>query len=412
MPKSKGQPGPKKPRRAALSPTEKLQRDSLKLLRDELIEWHYLSIDVMTERGILPPLYGGEYLGDTREIIPLWGFENETDLDPSLSIVLLRVVNNNEPCAELREMREDLGLTNDWPVVDLMNSIMGAARSKIEGSEHLEGMSIFLVLGGDQLQPAPGYSRETMIDHMAAMRPYAVFPIVPVTGEADDLTYHWEDLEHFRAEVVYADNWQLLEAAVWSYRLRMALDAYRVDIEAEGDDPNEEMVAPNIYELIGLYDTLVMGAVRLYGATSPVRAQQEKLDILHEDNGDLIVRAPLKPEIEPVNALRDERQHIHSETDGLVLHILGETEMMDSIWPQIRPNRYYSIRIRYGVLSEYNQRVRVRGFAERPYYEWYVADTLEGLYEMVHLVALREFLTLSGLIQPIVKRRANVSKWD
>jgi len=50
--------------------------------------------------------------------------------------------------------------------------------------------------------------------------------------------------------------------------------------------------------------------MRYYGVTSPVRAKQTALDNLREDDDALVVRPPLKPEIEPVKALAERRVEI------------------------------------------------------------------------------------------------------
>jgi len=401
MPKRKG-PGRKG--QAPLSPEVRKQRSTFEFFKDELLDFHLTSLEVMTERGILPPLYGGEHLGESREAIPLWGFDQESEVPPQLVMIMLRTVNDNEPCFELRIAREDLQMKNDWPVAQLMQSIWGTTVPNVEGADQLSKLSIFLVLSGDQVHPAPGYEREAMLDHMSQMLPYAIFPIVPTSmGENQDLAYHWEDLEHFRAEVVFAETPQLLEAAVWDYRLRLALDELRNDIVQDDGDPAEDMLAISPSELVGMYEAMVMHSMRLYGTTSPLMDQQEKLDILRDETGNLLVPMPLNLGLEPVEELREYRAAMNDGASGYYLQVQAAADFMDTVWPQIRPHRYYALRVRHGIILESDGESLLGGYAEQPTLDWYMAETLPQLHRLVHLASLHEFLTLTGIVKPALQ---------
>src|SRR5262249_21767259 len=154
---------------------------------------HEISLMVMDDLGILPPLYGGEHLGDDREVIPLWGFIED---EPELGALLLRVMPEVEPNPELQDARDEIGLTNDWPLSELLDMIKTTdGKSNIEGEEDIRNLSILFMVIGTHVQPAPGYDRREMLEFMADMRPYAAFPIIPTAHEGDEFKYLWEDLE-------------------------------------------------------------------------------------------------------------------------------------------------------------------------------------------------------------------------
>jgi hypothetical protein len=386
-------------KKQAISPEEREQRQALKNLCDELTDLQDISLTIMFEKGILPPLYGGDHLGEDREVIPLWGYKIE-DADPELGALLLRVMPGVEPDPDLEMTRDELGLENEWPLAELFDMMkLPDGSSAIEGSDELRDLSVLFVLMGEQVRPAPGYDRDTMITFMSEMRPFAVFPIIPTTGKDDDLTYQWERLEDFRAEVVYADSPQLLEAAVWEYRLNCAL-AEEVDwLKVEGKDPAEELMAQDTAELSALYNVVVLRSLHLYGTTSPIRARQEELDILREENGDLIVKAPLRPEVEPIPLLAEDRQDLEGGKDGVILHLIGGSPMMQQVWPRIRAKRFFCLRLRYGALVEKpGGGLEAKGFTSSPVFEWYASDMLPDLYRQVRLASIYEMLASCDLI--------------
>src|SRR4051794_13319553 len=140
---------PKK-KRQRLSTAEREQREAreqlqmLKVLRDELRDLHEISLILMADEGILPPFYAGEHLGEDREIIPLWGLDGEK---PELGAILVRAVEHVEPEMELQQTREELGLSNDWPVAELLDMLATSdGKTVIEGAEKLREMSILLML--------------------------------------------------------------------------------------------------------------------------------------------------------------------------------------------------------------------------------------------------------------------------
>src|SRR5258708_1173723 len=88
----------KKKRREPISQEERDQREGSKLLGDEVQDLHEISLIIMSDEGILPPLYAGEHLEDDREVIPLWGMNEEA---PELGAMLLRIVEDVEPNTDL-----------------------------------------------------------------------------------------------------------------------------------------------------------------------------------------------------------------------------------------------------------------------------------------------------------------------
>ncbi len=395
----------KKKSRSANS-DRKTQRETLDVLRSELTDLHHISLVAMADQGILPPLYGGEHLGEDREVIALWGAEDD---DPELGALLLRVLPGVEPNADLEDMRDELGLSNDWPISELLDTLSTPdGHSLVEGADEINQLSMLIVLLDTQVSPAPGYEYEAMMEAIADMQPHAVFPIIPVSGEGDDLSYDWDNLEGFRAEVVYAETPELLEAAVWEYRLNHALEAEIEDIEAEDLDPNEELPALNVAGLSALFELLVLKGLRLYGATSPVRARQQELDVLREENDDLIVKAPLKPEIEPIPLLAEDRRYVEGNAEGVILHLQGENLAQHNIWPRVRAHKLFCIRFHYGA---YRRRrgghLQVSGYRATPTMEWFMAETLPDLYRQVRLKGIYEMLLAARQVESTIDEMAD-----
>jgi hypothetical protein len=382
----------------SISPEIRAQREALGSITEELEQLHEISIMVMSDKGILPPLYAGDHLGEDREVIPLWGVADDK---PELGALLLRVVPNVEPNPDLEMMRDELGLTNDWPISELLEMlVMPDGGPMVEGADEIKKLSMLFALFGTQVHPAPGYDRETMLVHIADMEPYAVFPIIPVTGEGEDLTYNWEDLENFRAEVVYAESPQLLEAAIWEYRLNYALQDEIKDLEADGVDPDEELLALDTAGLSALFEMLVMRSLRLYGSTSPIRARQLELDVLREENGDLLVKSPLKPQVEPIPLLAEDRTNITGRENDIIVQLPNDSPVMQHAWPQVRANKVYCLRVRFGIFSHTDGvKLRAGGFSEHPTLEWFMAESLPELYEQVRLAGIYEMLAATDLIE-------------
>jgi hypothetical protein len=387
----------RKSRKPSLSPEQQMQRTALRNLREELIDLHEISVMVMSDQGVLPPLYGGEHLGENREVIPLWGI---TDEKPELGALLLRVQPGVEPNLELQAMRVELDLQNDWPVSELLDVLVRPdGKSMVEDADEIRNLSMILALFGNQVVPAPGYDGETMVEHIADMQPYAVFPIVPISGDEDDLIYQWENLDGFRAEVVYADSPQLLEAAVWEYRLNRALQADVDEIIVDGGNPDEELMAQNVAGLSALYELLVMQGIRFYGSTSPIRTRQQELDVLREENGDLIIKGPLKSEIEPLVFLADARKGINPNEHGEIMHLRSEEDSIQRIWPQVRASNVFCIRVRHGTYAENSKGQARVSYSPSEIMEWAVADSLPDLYRQVRLGGIYEMLGTCGLVK-------------
>src|SRR5579859_3433375 len=152
----------------------KQQSDLLDTLHSEIEDFYEIAQMVMSDEGILPPLYGGDYLGneeisgdpiDRREIMPLWGMsENE----PELAAVLLRVMSGTEPNLEMRQLRGELEMVNDWPLAELLDMMVTPeGESMIKGGEELRKLSMMVALFGTQIKPAPGYDQKTMLEYMS-----------------------------------------------------------------------------------------------------------------------------------------------------------------------------------------------------------------------------------------------------
>src|SRR6185436_3084507 len=106
---------------------------------------------------------------EDREVIPLWGVADDK---PELGALLLRVVSGVEPNPDLELMRDELGLTNDWPISELLEMlIMPDGEPMVEGANEIKKLSMLFALFGTQVHPAPGYDREQMLEHIADMQP-------------------------------------------------------------------------------------------------------------------------------------------------------------------------------------------------------------------------------------------------
>ncbi len=159
-------------------------------------------------------------------------------------------------------------------------------------------------------------------------------------------------------------------------------------------------MAQDTAELAATYNLLVLRSLHLYGTTSPIRARQQELDILREENGDLIVRAPLRPEVEPIPLLAAHRKDIEGGEDGIILHLSGESPMMQQAWPRIRASRCYCLRLRHGAFSaRRGGGLAVKGFAPSPIIEWYTSETLPDLYRQVRQASIYELLASCSMIE-------------
>lgn len=392
------------PKQEANMEQKRLQRETLEMLQEEIDDLHQISLYVMDDRGILPPLYGGTFLGEDREVIPLWGWADNSAELPEIGVLLLRIMEGVEPNPDLDLIREELEIVNDWPISELLDMMEKSSGNPVEGAATLKDLLMFVMLTGNQIAPAPGYDHNQMIEAIVEGKPFAVFPIIPTQIEDETLVYQWDRLDDFRAEIVYAETPQLLETSVWNYRLRLALEDEVKDVQQEGLDPNESLIAVSVPELAGIYESLAMHAVRLYGSTSPLRARQQELDILREENGDLVALLPLKPEIEPVSFLAEDRRELNAAPTGVLLQLPADSEMMRTIWPKARVSKLYCIRVRHGnfVLSGAGQ-LRANGFSKNPVFEWIMADSLPELYWQVHLFSLYELLSVGQFVDGQIK---------
>ncbi len=395
---------PKQGAKRADSPRA-IQREWIQELREEIGYLHELSLSLMAEQGILPPFYGGDFLEEDMETIVLWGELDNNEQE--IGLLMLRVAEDVEPNRELRIARDDVDMVNDWPIADFFKQLQSMADApSIEMGPELDSLLVTMILPGPQVQPAPGYDRKKMLEHMYEDLPYAVFLHIPVikgeTGE--DLDYDWGNLESFRAEVVFAETPDELETAVWKYRLELALKYEINDIKSEAINPDDVMMAVDVGGLTGVFDVMVMDAMRYYGSTSPIKARQQTLDVMRGEDGDLVVYAPLKAEVEPVPLLAEAREDFsEAAKDGILLKINSDSDVMKLIWPQVRPHPYFCFRVRHGMMKlGKSGQPRVDGYLPAPVIEWIVAESIPELYAKTLLYCLRQLLVCTGYIRTYI----------
>jgi hypothetical protein len=390
---------PKQPRMSKEEREERrLQRETLEVLGLEVFDLHEVSLWVMDQKGILPPLYGGDFLDEDTELIPIWGIRNEDvgDPQPDIGAVFLRSIPFVEPNLDLQEIRESLELDNDWPVKDILKTISEASGKPIDGAAELENLQVFLMLAGAQIEPAAGYTRDGFVKAMMDGRPCAVFPVIPTSGSGDDLEYLWDKFEDIRGIAIYEESPQLLEAAVWHYRLQLAFEQAKQDILAADAKIDDELLASDVYNLVALYDDIVMHGFRFYGTTSVLSERQSQLDVMREDNGDLLIPMPLKPEVEPVEVYAKIRREVFNDE---LESIRFQAETLQEIWPNIRAHTYFCIRPRTGrMIKTKDELLDVDGYDVNAVEEWTVAETLPELYQRVHYRCLYEMLSILGEI--------------
>ncbi|MEP7290020.1 MAG: hypothetical protein ABI947_30095 [Chloroflexota bacterium] len=391
---------PKQNFQKILSHEEKDQRQLLHHLREEIEELHQIALIEMGNAGVLPPFYAGDYLGEDRELLPIWAVDDS----PELAGLFVRAVEGVEPNLELRVERDDLELDNDWPISEFLDLLVFNGQKMLQADDKLRALSVMLNLVGNQIDPAPGYDRETMIEFMAEMKPYAAFVKIPTTlDENNVLIYQWDDMEHYHAEIVYADSPQLLQAAVWEYRLNFALNVEIKEIMDDSGDPTEDLMGLDTAELGAIYETMVMCSFRLYGSTSPIRAKQLPLDILREENGDLVVRTPLKHDVEPIPLIAEYRDEIKIQkdlTEDYLLHLAADDDIMQKVWPHIRASPFYAIHVRYGrYIIGRNGNLKVSGYLPNPVFEWETGDTLSDLYRRARLTNIYQMLGSGGFVE-------------
>ncbi len=412
QPNSSKQPRKRKPQASERA----VQREWLGLLRQEVDYLDELSVMIMAERGILPPFYGGAELADQNEVIPLWGVDERGEED--LGLVFLRSLPDVEMTASLREARDELALTNDLAIADVFASIQSVKPINIEGGEALAGQMITLALSGIQIDPAPGQSLEQTLDHIREGQLFAAFVHIPVKGDillkdGEAFDYDWDELENYRLEILCADSPDDLEMAVWKYRIDLALLDELADMD-EDEREETELLFLNAAELVGVFDVTVLDGMRYYGVTSPVRAKQTTLDILREDDDTLVVRPPLKPEVEPVKALADHRLEIQdaiqrflsmpsrgalANQDSTLLRIDAWGERFRQTWTDVRAHPYFALEVYTGLLkSSPSGKLSVSGYAPLPTIDWVVADSLPELYDRVTLLSLRRMLAIFGYL--------------
>ena len=409
------------------------QREWLRLLRDEVDYLDDLSVIVMSERGILPPFYGGVDFADQTEAIPLWGIDENGEED--LGLLFLRVVPEIEMAASLRAARAEISLSNDLAISDVFASIQAIKPINIEGGEDLADQMITLALSGSQIDPAPGQTLGQTRNHVQEGLPFAAFLHIPVVGDPssndeDAFDYNWDELENYRIEILCADSPDDLEVAVWKYRLDLALSDELVNTDSTPSDDSEDTLPPflNAAELVAIFDLMVLDGVRFYGVTSPVRAKQAALDILREEDDVLVVRPPIKPEVEPVRPLAEHRielqegvQKILSEElplmsptqDTPILRIEPWSEQFRRVWTDVRAHPYFALLIHKASLKlSSSGKLLISGYSSAPSIEWIIADSLPALYEQVTLFSLQRMLAVFGYVPQLIESENDLNMSD
>jgi hypothetical protein len=353
---------------------EQTQRSARRALRDELTELHQLSLEVMRERGVLPPLYGGRHLGLQQEA-SIVGLDGARAGEAHRFLGLALQPANAEPNADLALARDLVGYVGRT------------------GSKYARTVPT-LYVARDALSPLHGEPDE-VIEHMCQARPFAVFPVAKPDPERSHGLRAGRLPVNCRGIVLCAENPAMLEAAIWDYRLCLALEHECRIIADEGAVPAETLPALSVRDLVAHHDLLVVRALRLYGCTSPLRDQQSQLDVLRDDSGDLRAPLPLRPDVEPVELLANERRQRYANA-GTLVHLRAEGTPLAAFWPQIRASRYFCIRQMYAQIDP--QGWRITGYRERPGFDWLLADDLARLYRLVHLYSLHECLAIAGLI--------------
>lgn len=381
-----------------------MQQRGIRTLREEVDYLHTVSLMIMEDRGILPPFYGGDTLDeDDREILPLWGIL--PDDDEQLGLVLLRLRPHAEPNRELRQARRMTGMSNSWSLERLLKALGSEDRPiPIEGGAEIRSTKIALALFGEQCVPAAGFTQDGLLDAFETGQPMAIFVHAPVIGDGEAAFYAWGDVEHFRAEVLYADSAEELEMAVWRYRMEMALSDERFACEVEGKVPADEMFVTDVPELAALFDLMVVDATRYYGVTSPIRERQAALDILRGFDGDLVVQAPVRAEVEPVRLLAEAREEMYADMPPgeVLIRLKADGAAMTQVWPQIRAHSHFCIRFRRGeFIVTKKGGLRVQGMLDHPIIEWILADSQENMYAKVTLHCLRQLLASVGKIRVV-----------
>lgn len=356
---------------------EQTQRSARRALRDELLELHQLSLEVMREQGIGPPLYGGVHLGPQNESIMI-RLDGRDSAGQRTFLGLALQPANAEPNPDLAVARDLAGYVG---------------RSGPQSTFSRSGRTLYVAR--EALYPPPQGDLSEVIEHIGHERPYAVFPMLKPDGERNAEFSAGRIPVHCRGMVLCEENAAILEAAVWDYRLSLALERECQIITEEGAVPGETLPALSVRDLVAYHDLLVVRALRLYGCTSPLHVQQAQLDVLREDSGDLRAPLPLKPEVEPVMLLVNERRRRYA-SDGTLVHLRAEGTPLEVFWPQIRASRYFCIRQMYAKIDPEDW--RITGYRERPGVDWLLADDLDRLYRLVHLYSLYECLAVTGLI--------------
>jgi hypothetical protein len=355
---------------------EQTRRSARRALHDELLGLHQLSLEVMHERGILPPLYGGTHLGQHNEcrVVRL----NAPHPGEKLAVMgLVLQPANAEPNPDLAVARDLAGFVGRSGPLFMRSGVT-------------------LYIAQENLHPSPQGDLYEALDHVCQGRPFAIFPHAGKDRKRRNKLKSARLPVNCSGTVLCAENPAVLEAAVWDFRLALALERECQIIAEEGAVPAEILPATSVRDLVAYHELLVMRALRLYGCTSPLHDQQAQLDVLRDDSGDLRVPLPLNPAVEPVQTLANDRRRRYA-TSGTLVHLRAEGTPLATFWPQIRASRYFCLRQTAAQID--TQSWRITGYRERPGFDWLLADDLNRLYRLVHLYSLYECLAVTGLIE-------------
>ena len=404
--KSSGRPRKSAPPKPG---TRAYQREWLKLMQTKIAYLDDLSLMLMFERGILPPFYGGEYLEESSEIIPLWGVSD--DGNDALGILFLRIHPFLEPSEGLETARAEMGLSNELSVNEVFESLQAVKPIKIEGRDSLADLKVALALSGEQVTPVAGQDMADTLDHMRQGLPIAAFVQIPTHGQpdSDEFDYDWELFDQYQVTVLCAQTPEEMEAAVWQYRIDIALADELTHALPGTPESVVSQTVPNSAEMAALFDRAVLTGMRFYGVTSPIKAKQQALDIIRQENDDLVVYRPLKPDVEPIQAFKlariDSDEAIALSVPGpgadprLLLRVQAWSEPYRSAWTEARSHPYFALRVHTADLAvREDGTLNVKGFVTDPVIEWVSADSLPELYQRVTWASLRQMLAALGSI--------------
>jgi hypothetical protein len=406
-----------KPRGAKTAQSEeeiaqKTQRSWVNGVKKELKSLHETSLVLMKQHGVLPPFYGNiGHDGAYSEILPIWNIKDNTPDELALLLFRASLVDDINP--ELEDARLEVKFKDTWEMSDLL-TLLNQYDSDVvvEGKIDTDWDRFAFVLPTKRLMPAPGYDLKNILQAIVHHKPYAVFLHFPITGDGDTFDCAWQDWRHVYGHILYGKDQANLEAAVWRYRINLAV--YLLDKQQEAATHMKAHFNPriNLSDFAAGFDHYALRAYRVYGTTSPLREKQLELDILREDT-DLVIPLPLKLGIEPLESLEQNRaasaMRLKEASDlapTTLFRFPIEKIFSMEAWTQIRSHKYYCLRP-YIARLQYNRQweTRLMGYyTDRITISWVYANTLDELFNLVDLLAIQELLTITRFMKPRIRQ--------